>query len=255
MNKKVITLEKGKSIYFASDFHLGAPDYNSSRAREEKIVKWLEEIKDSAQEVFILGDVFDFWFEYKYLAPKGFVRFLGKIAELADGGIPVSFFKGNHDMWMKAYLEKEIGVKIYDNTFDLSINGFEMQIGHGDGLGPGDHTYKFLRKIFRSGWAKWLFTRLHPNFSFWIATTWSGHSRLHNDEDKEHLGAKEFLYQYCQQQQVFKRRDLYVFGHRHLPMEVDLDKEGKYVNLGEWINYFTYGVFDGNSFSLKKYEG
>ena len=254
MKKKEIVLQTGKKIYFASDFHLGAPDNKSSRLRELKIIRWLNEIAADAQEIFILGDVFDFWYEYKYLAPKGHIRFLAKIAELTDNGVEISFFKGNHDMWMKDYLQDEIGVTIYDDNLDIKVNDFVIQIGHGDGLGPGDYSYKLLRKIFRSSWAKWLFTRLHPNFSFWMANGWSGHSRLHHEEDRIHLGEKEFIFQYCQQQQEIEKRDLYLFGHRHLPMEMDLVKDGRYVNLGEWIQYFTYGVFDGRSFTLKKYE-
>ncbi len=254
MEVKAINLVEGKKIYFASDFHLGAPDYTSSLIREKKIIRWLDQIKSDVQELFILGDVFDFWYEYPYLAPKGHVRFLAKIAEFTDENIPVSFFKGNHDMWMKKYLPQEIGVKVYDNELDLTINDHKMQIGHGDGLGPGDFSYKLLKKVFRSGWAKWLFSRFHPNFSFWIANTWSGHSRLHNKDDEKHLGEKEYIYQYCQEQQELKNRDLYVFGHRHLPMEMELKNGGKYINIGEWIQYYTYGVFDGKSFTLSKYE-
>ena len=254
MNTKEINLQKGKKIYFASDFHLGAPDASTSLQREKKIISWLNQIKSDVQELYILGDVFDFWYEYKYVAPRGFVRFLAKIAEFTDEGIPVLFFKGNHDMWMKEYLTKEVGVVIYDDTLELMINDFEMLIGHGDGLGPGDSFYKILRKIFRSGWAKWLFTRFHPNFSFWLANTWSGHSRLHNKDDQHHHGEKEMIFQFCQEQQKNKHRDLYLFGHRHLPMEMHLINDGKYVNLGEWIQHFTYGEYDGDSFSLKKYE-
>lgn len=245
---------KGKKIYFVSDFHLGAPDYVQSRQREQIIVDWLDTVSKDAQEIFILGDIFDFWYEYKSVVPRGHVRFLGKIAGLVDSGIPITFFKGNHDMWMKEYLVRELGIKILDDVLDLEINGMLFQIGHGDGLGPGDHTYKLLRKMFRSRWAQWIYTRFHPNFSFWIARSWSSKSRLHNDKDKTHLGDKEMLYQYCIEEEKRRHRNYYLFGHRHLPMSFDINDRCKYFNLGEWINYYTYGVFDGNEFSLKNFK-
>lgn len=255
MEEKIITLSAQKKIFFASDFHLGAPNSNESLLREKKIVKWLEIIKSEAQELFILGDVFDFWYEYRYLAPKGYFRFLSKIAEFTDEGIPVTFFKGNHDMWMKEYLPKAIGVKIYDDTLDLNINNVKFQIGHGDGLGPGDYSYKILRKLFRNKIAQWFFSRVHPNFSFWVANSWSANSRLHNDDDKKHLGDKETIYQHCLSEEQKQHRDYYIFGHRHLPMEMKVGDKSKYINLGEWITDFTYGVFDGKSFNLEKFEG
>ncbi len=254
MKKRTIDLLPGKKIYFASDFHLGAPNHKKSREREIKIIQWLNEIKTDAQEIFILGDVFDFWYEYKTVVPRGFIRFLGKISEIIDSGIPVTFFKGNHDMWMRNYLVEELNIEILDDVLELEINDTTFQIGHGDGLGPGDSTYKLLRKVFRSGWAQWIFTRFHPNFSFWIANSWSGHSRLYNDKDRVHLGEKEMLYQYCLEQEKTGHRDYYLFGHRHLPMEFDINENSKYYNLGEWINYFTYGVFDGKVFQMAKFE-
>ena len=254
MDKREIDLQEGLKIYFASDFHLGAPDKRSSREREMRIIQWLDRIKPDAQELFILGDIFDFWYEYPFLAPKGHIRFLAKIAEFTDRGIPVFLFKGNHDMWMKNYLPDELGVKIIDNNLELIINDKKLLIGHGDGLGPGDLSYKFLRSIFRSAWAQWLFSRFHPNFSFWIANTWSSNSRLHNDTDKVNLGDKEMIYQYCLEQESNLHHDYYVFGHRHLPMEMKIGEAGIYYNLGEWINYNTYGVFDGQNFKLEKFS-
>lgn len=254
MNTRKIDLESGKNIYFASDFHLGAPSKSASSHREKHIIKWLEHIKNDTQALFILGDVFDFWYEYAHVAPKGYVRFLSKIAEFTDDGIPVVFFKGNHDMWMKNYLPEEIGVEILDDTHDLLINGKRFQIGHGDGLGPGDLSYKLLRKIFRSGWAQWFFSRVHPNFSFWVANSWSSNSRLHNDIDKIHLHEKEMIYQHCLEQEKKEHRDFYIFGHRHLPMEMKVGSSAYYYNLGEWINYNTYGIFDGVYFKMEKFE-
>lgn len=254
MPVKHIQLKKGFKVYFASDFHLGAPNATLSREREFRIIRWLDTIKDDAQELYILGDVFDFWYEYSHLAPKGFVRLLAKIASFTDAGIPVTFFKGNHDMWMRDYLPNEIGVEILDDTLSLQINQKKFVIGHGDGLGPGDHTYKFLRAVFRSRWAQWLFTRVHPNFSFWIAQSWSSNSRLYNNQDRIHKGDEEMLYQYCLAQEKIAAADYYVFGHRHLPMEMKIGESAIYVNLGEWINDNSYGVFDGDTFTLQKFE-
>lgn len=251
---KHIELKEGFKVYFASDFHLGAPNTATSRERELRLVRWLDTIVDDTQELFILGDVFDFWYEYNHLAPKGYVRLLAKIAEFTDAGIPVTFFKGNHDMWMKDYLPQEIGVKILDDTLSLHVNDKRFLIGHGDGLGPGDHTYKFLRAIFRSKWAQWLFTRVHPNFSFWVAQSWSSNSRLYNDKDRMHLGDKEMIYQYCLAREKTDPADYYIFGHRHLPMTMNVGDSAIYVNLGEWINYSTYGVFDGKEFALKEFS-
>lgn len=255
MNTREIKLKKGAKIYFASDFHLGAPDKATSKKREQRLINWLDRIKPDAQELYILGDVFDFWYEYAHLAPKGYIRFLSKIADFTDSGIPVVFFKGNHDMWMKNYLPEEIGVEILDDTLELDVNGKKFQIGHGDGLGPGDLSYKFLRTIFRSKWAQWLFSRIHPNFSFWIANAWSSNSRLHNDTDRVHLEEKEMIYQHCLDQEKKYHRDYYIFGHRHLPIEMKVGQSSAYINLGEWINYNTFGVFDGNTFRLEKFAG
>ena len=177
------------NIYFASDFHLGAPNPASSRERELRIVKWLDQVKEEAAEIFLVGDLFDFWFEYKKAVPKGFVRLQGKIAEITDAGIPVHVFTGNHDMWMFDYLPLELGVKLYRKPIRRTFNGKEFLIGHGDGLGPGDHGYKFIKKVFANKVCQWLFARLHPNFGISLADYWSGKSRRANrGEDEKFLG-------------------------------------------------------------------
>jgi len=254
MLKRDIELAPNKNIYFASDFHLGAPDLVTSKRREKQIIAWLAEISKDAQEVFILGDVFDFWYEYTHLAPKGHIRLLGKIAELTDEGIPVHFFHGNHDMWMRNYLPDEIGITIYKDLVQLNINDAKLLVGHGDGLGPGDYAYKFLKKLFRSGMLQWVFSRFHPNFSFRIAHSWSAHSRKSNHRDAVSLGEDEHLLQYCRSIEARTHYDYYVFGHRHLPLEMTVNAQSKYFNLGEWINYCTFGKFDGQAFSLHTFE-
>lgn len=241
-----------KKIYFLSDFHLGAPDHASSLEREKKIVKFLEGIRYDASEIFILGDLFDFWYEYKKVVPKGFVRILGKLAEITDSGIPIHFFVGNHDMWMKDYFEKELNIKVYFNPVAFTRNGKQMLIGHGDGLGPGDHGYKFIKKIFRNKACQWLFGVLPPFVGIGLANYFSRKSRVQTGmSDETFLGEdKEWLILYCREVLKKERYDYFVFGHRHLPIDFSLDNTSRYINLGDWIRYDSYAVLDGGELSL-----
>lgn len=237
----------GKKIYFASDFHLGVPSAEESLKREKRIISWLNHIQEDACEIYLVGDIFDFWFEYRHAIPKGFVRLQGKIAELTDKGIPVYFFTGNHDMWMFDYFERELGVKIYREPVFKVFNDRKFLIGHGDGLGPGDRGYKFIKKVFAAKWSQWLFARMHPNFGIGLANYFSRKSRIATgDTDSKFLGEdKEWLVQYCKEQEQINPQDYYIFGHRHLPMNIRINERATYINLGEWIHYNTYGVFDG----------
>lgn len=245
-----------KKIFFASDFHLGVPDYESSLEREKKIVRWLEEVRHEASEIYLLGDVFDFWFEYKRAIPKGFVRLQGKIAEITDSGIPIHWFIGNHDMWIFDYIPKELGVNIIRTEVEREYGGKKFFIGHGDGLGPGDHGYKFIKKVFRNRLCQWLFARLHPNFGIGLANLSSKSSRAATGEnDSTYYGEKEMLTQYSKEKLKDNHYDYFIFGHRHFPMVVKLNEESTYYNLGDWIGYFTYGEFDGENFELKVFEG
>lgn len=247
---------KGKKIYFASDFHLGAPSYNTSLEREKRICRWLDEIKNDAQEVYLLGDVFDFWFEYKRSIPKGFVRIQGKIAELTDAGIPVHWFIGNHDMWIFDYIPKELGVQMHLSEIEKNYFGFNLFIGHGDGLGPGDRGYKFIKKVFRNKVCQWLFARLHPNFGIWLANASSKKSRATTGEkDATFYGEeKEMLIQFCKEKYKEKQYDYFIFGHRHLPIEFKIAENSKYVNIGDWINYNSYAILDETGLELKYFE-
>lgn len=242
-------------IYFASDFHLGVPDYKKSREREGRIVRWLDEIKTDAAEIFLVGDVFDFWFEYKNAIPKGFVRLQGKIAEITDSGIPVHWFTGNHDMWIFDYIPSELGVKLYRKPISREFHGKKFFIGHGDGLGPGDHGYKLIKSVFANRLTQWLFARLHPNLGIAVAKYWSGRSRAASrTKDEEFLGDKEFLVQYCKEVLKKEHYDYFIFGHRHLPLEIKLSEKSTYVNLGEWVNQSSYAVLDNGNLSLKYYQ-
>ena len=247
-------MQKGKKIYFASDFHLGAPNPEESLIREKKICKWLDEVKLDAEEIFLMGDIFDFWFEYKHAVPRGFTRLMGKIAEITDSGIPVHVFKGNHDMWIFDYLPTETGVTMHKDTQIREFNGVKFFLGHGDGLGPGDRGYKVLKKIFNNKICQWMFARLHPNFGIGIANFWSRKSRSHTKKkDEFHGNDKEWLVIYAKEQLEKQHFDYFIFGHRHLPLEIELNNKSKYINLGDWIHYYTYGVFDGEKMELKKY--
>jgi UDP-2,3-diacylglucosamine hydrolase len=249
-------MNPGKKIYFASDFHLGVPDYESSLAREKKVVKWLDEIKSDAEEIYLLGDVFDFWFEYKTVVPRGYVRLLGKIAELTDKGIIVHYFTGNHDMWTFDYLSKELNVKIYREPIEVEYNGKQFYIGHGDGLGPGDHGYKFIKKVFSSKISQWLFARLHPNAGIGLAEYFSKKSRVATGiSDEKFLGEeKEWLIIHSKEILEKKHFDYLIFGHRHLPLDFPINGKSRYINLGDWIRYFSYGVFDGKEFELRYFK-
>jgi UDP-2,3-diacylglucosamine hydrolase len=249
-------LKEHKKIYFASDFHLGVPTHELSIAREKRIVKWLDEIKNDAEEIYLMGDLFDFWFEYQYTVPKGFVRLLGKIAELADSGIPIILFTGNHDMWMFDYLPKELGVTIYREPITRTYNGKKFYLGHGDGLGPGDHGYKFIKSVFANPLCQWLFERLHPNFALRIANYWSHKSRISNaPKDEQFKGENgEWLVSYSKDVLKKEHFDYFIFGHRHLPLDIKLSESSRYVNLGEWVNYESYAVFNGNKLELKYYK-
>ncbi|MBL6447165.1 UDP-2,3-diacylglucosamine diphosphatase [Fulvivirga sp. 29W222] len=245
----------GKKIYFASDFHLGVPTKNKSLEREKRIVSWLDQVKKDAHSIYLLGDIFDFWFEYKHAIPKGFIRLQGKLAELTDAGIPVIFFTGNHDMWMFSYFTEELNIPIYRKPQQLVVDGKKLLIGHGDGLGPGDHTYKILKKVFSSKLCQWLFARIHPNAGIGIANFWSRKSRISSSgEDDRFMGDKEFLWQYCKQVEQKEHHDYYIFGHRHLPLNLEVGEHSRYFNLGEWVNFQTYGTYDGEKFELHTFE-
>lgn len=245
----------GNKLYFASDFHLGAGGYLASREREDRIVRWLDMIKADAAEVYLMGDVFDFWFEYKSVVPRGYIRFLGKLAQLADAGIKLYFFKGNHDMWMFNYFEKELGAIIITNELEMERNGKKFYLHHGDGLGPGDKKYKFLKKIFRSRLCQWLFARLHPNFGVGIANYWSNHSRIAGGKNIERVNTEqEWLVIHSRELLKTNFYNYLIFGHRHLPLDIQLNEVSRYINLGEWVNYNSYAVFDGEQLTLHHFE-
>jgi len=250
-------LEPGKKVYFSSDNHLGAPTWEASLPREKKFVRWLDMIKEDAQAIFLLGDLFDFWFEYKTVVPKGFVRVLGKLAEIADSGIPIYFFVGNHDLWMRDYFEKELNIPTYYDPKHFEIGGKDFFIGHGDGKGPGDKGYKRMKKVFTDPSFKWLFRWFHPELGMRIAQYLSVKNKIiSGDEDKKFLGEEnEWLALYAKRKLETKHYDYFVFGHRHLPMQIQVGENSTYYNLGDWITHYTYGVYDQEGFRMETFNG
>lgn len=248
-------MEQKSKIYFASDLHLGAPNYSDSLVREKHFINWLNTIQSEAKALYLVGDVFDFWFEYKNAVPKGYVRLLGKLAQMADAGIELYFFTGNHDMWAFDYLEKEIGLTIYRQPIVREFSGKKFFIGHGDGLGPGDKGYKILKKVFSNKICQWLFGWLHPNVGIAMANFWSRKSRISTGGyDKQFKGKEnEWLAHYCERKLQETHYDYFIFGHRHLPLDLPVGKNSRYINLGDWIVDFTYAVFNGNNLVLKTF--
>lgn len=251
-----ITTSKNKKVYFASDQHLGAPTRETSFVREQKFVAWLNIVKKDAEAIFLLGDLFDFWFEYKTVVPKGFVRVLGKLAEISDSGIPIYFFVGNHDLWMKDYFKIELNIPVFHKPQEFTINNKTFLIGHGDGLGPFDLGYKRMKKVFTFPPFQWMFRWLHPDLGVKLGQYMSVKNKLiSGEEDAKFLGDEnEWLVQYCKKKLTEKHYDYFIFGHRHLPLEITLSENSTYCNLGDWVKYFSYAILENSSLKLTKFN-
>ena len=250
-----IKLNPSKRIYFCSDNHLGSPNRNLSLEREKIFITWLDQIKTDAQAIFFLGDLFDFWFEYKKVVPKGFTRLFGKLAELSDSGIDLFFFVGNHDCWIGNYFEDELGINVFHKKVDLNIDNYNILIGHGDGLGPGDSKYKFLKLLFRNPILKKLFSFVHPDIGISLGSFLSKKNKILSGSEKVFESEdKEMLFSYCKDVLKTKYYHFFIFGHRHIPLELDLGNNSKYFNTGDWITHFSYLVYDGTSFNLNYFN-
>ncbi len=249
-------LPEGKKIYFASDFHLGIPDHAASIAREKRLCNWLDSIAADAYKIYLVGDIFDAWFEYKHVVPKGYVRFLGKLAQLTDAGITIEAFTGNHDLWMRGYFKEELNIPVHYHYITETYNNKHFLIGHGDGLGPGDHGYKLLKKVMSNPFSQWLYRRIHPDSGVGIASWLSRLGPKHTDAipDKTFLGEQEWLVQFCREQLAAQHFDYFLFGHRHIAIEYPLADNSLYINLGDWIKFDSYAVFDGITTELKYYK-
>jgi len=245
-----------KHTYFASDFHLGVAAADDSITREKKIVRWMDQISDSVEEIYLLGDVFDYWFEYGSVIPKGFSRIFAKIRELRDAGIPMYYFTGNHDMWMFKYMEEEYGIPIYREPIIREIQGKKVYMAHGDGLGPGDYGYKVIKKIFDNGMCKWLYARIHPNTGLWIMKQFSHSSRAMTSEEEKNFNVeKEWTLQYAQEHiKSHEDIDYYIMGHRHLPIQYSLTNNSEYINIGDWLYHYSYGKMEAGKLSIEFFE-
>ena len=246
---KFKNLVNDKSLYFASDFHLGAPSKESSHDREIKICRWLDDISKDAAGIFLVGDIFDFWFEYKKVIPKGFIRFQYKLLELREKGQEIFIFSGNHDKWFFDYFPLEFGIPVFQKPICIEVGNHKILVGHGDGLGPSDHSYKILQKIFEGKIPQYIFRCLHPDLGVRLAQRWSSHSRISSSKKKYEFKSKEqeWLWQYAREIEKKEHFDYYIFGHRHIPLELEINKNAKYLNLGEWITQYTYVKYDGKT--------
>lgn len=249
-------MEKKEKIYFISDVHLGASALNNNKERERHLVKWLRHIESEATELFLVGDIFDYWFEYNAVVPKGFTRFFGQLSHMSDQGIKIHFFSGNHDFWAFNYFEEEIGIKVYFKPQTMERCGKKLFIGHGDGLNPKDKGYILLKKVFANKIAQRLFSWIHPDISCYIAHRWSRHSRLSHSDDSSYFDANQgkeeqliFAQEYLQHHDI----DYFIFGHRHVYVDHPLQNNSRLLILGEWINTFSYAMLDETGISLNKY--
>ncbi|MCK9326218.1 MAG: UDP-2,3-diacylglucosamine diphosphatase [Bacteroidales bacterium] len=245
-------MNPAQKIYFLSDAHLGAPDHESSFERERFLTNFLEHIRGDASDIYLMGDIFDFWFEYKRVVPRGFIRFLGKLAELADSGIRLHYFTGNHDIWIEDYLPSQMNIRIHRKPATLTVSGKRFYLAHGDGLDESDRWFRFLKKVFTHPLLQWAFARLHPNFAFWLAHGWSGQSRIRHGDDpfKEE---REPLIQYARKLLANREFDYFIFGHRHTPVDYSLNDRTRLILLGDWVTHFSYAVFDGQELKLETF--
>jgi len=243
-------------VYFASDFHLGTDGRHSSVEREQIIVAWLESIVDSAESIYLVGDIFDYWYEYKTVIPRGYSRFFAQLRRLVDSGVKVHFFTGNHDVWLFSYFTEEYGIPVHRHPQEISIQGKKLLVAHGDGLGPHDTGYKLIKRVFTNKVCQWLWSRLHPNFALWLMKKTSSSSRKYTDDTDQYTSPeKEWLTLYAERKNEQQPRDYYVFGHRHVPINHILsDGKAKYINLGDWLHNYTYAVMEDGVLTLKHHE-
>jgi UDP-2,3-diacylglucosamine hydrolase len=244
-------LQQTGKIFFASDFHLGLPAGSPPVEREKKVVAWLNSISSEAGEIYLLGDIFDFWWEYSKVVPKGFTRFLGTISSITDSGIPVHFFTGNHDMWVKDYLSVECGITVHTGPMTTLFDGKKFHLAHGEGLGTNDRLYILLLSIFRNKPLRWLYSALHPSICMGFGHKWSLSSRLGKGITKDFLGEeKEDLIRYSRSILKNEKIDYFIFGHRHLEMTYNF-QGAEIIFLGDWIKNGSYAEWDGNNLTLR----
>lgn len=246
-----------KPIYFLSDAHLGSRGIPHGRTQERRLVRFLDSIKDKAGSIYLLGDMFDFWYEYKLVVPKGYTRLLGKISELTDNGVEVHFFTGNHDIWCGDYLQKECGVILHRQPQTCELGDKVFYLAHGDGLGDPDPKFKFLRWLFHNKMAQVLFSAVHPRWGVELGLTWAKHSRMkHGDGGDPPYMGEQREYLVCYAKEYLKTHpsiNYFIFGHRHIELDLMLSHQTRMMILGDWIDQFTYAVYDGRQLTLNNY--
>ena len=251
-----------KKIYFASDAHLGARFHKDPLAVEKRLVRWLDSIKDEAMAIYFLGDMFDYWYEYKYVVPKGFVRFLGKLAELSDNGVEIHIFIGNHDIWMFDYLPKEIGAVIHRDVLTVDLLGKRFFLGHGDEVDSRSKAFRFLRTLFRNKFCQWLYAGIHPRWTFGFALGWSLSSRKSGLKKHKTREAAEYQGENHEYMALFAKEYLkthpdinfFIFGHRHIMLDLMLSRTARLLIAGDWMQYFSYIVWDGETLYMEQFE-
>lgn len=245
-------MEKRKLTYFLSDLHLGARYFDDPRQHERFVASWLRSIAPTAKRLYLLGDVLDYWYEYRYVVPRGFTRFLGTLAELSDSGVEITWFIGNHDIWIFDYLPAEIGMRVVDGTLIEEIDGRRFFMAHGDGVGQLPLGFRLLRKIFRNKTCQRLFAAIHPRWTVGFAHRWSSHSRKLNGVDSSIPADREPLMEFAGEYAAAHPGyiDYFIFGHRHVLLRKDVGNGAEAIILGDWITHFSYGVFDGETMQL-----
>ena len=250
-------LPEGKSVFFASDLHLGAPNGQASAERERAFVTWIDSIKPRSAALYLVGDVFDFWFEYRHAIPKGFARLQGRLADWSDSGIPIFMFTGNHDLWMRDYFVQEFGIQVFHEPIRHVWSGTHLVIGHGDGLGPGDTGYKLLKRAFTFKPFQTLFRWLHPDLGIGLASWLSRGSRARTGQEDYAMTdvTREAIYLWALDQHTKTPADYWIFGHRHFPVEATFpDRRGTYINLGDWIKWRSWGELNSNWYTMSTLE-
>lgn len=243
-----------KRTYFLSDAHLGAKSLDNPLEFERRLVRFLDSIKESAEAIYLLGDIIDFWFEYKTVVPRGFTRFFGKIAELTDRGIKVHWFTGNHDIWIFDYLPSEIGVTLHRTPMVTQINGKKLFLAHGDGLGDHSWGYRLMNGVFHNPLCQRLFAAIHPRWSIALAHSWSKQSRLSSGDERYTNEESEHLIIYAKQYLKTHHVDFFIFGHRHIMLDLMLSRASRILVLGDWISFFSYAVMEGDQIWLEQFE-
>lgn len=251
-------MEDRKYTYFLSDLHLGAPYFEESREAEKRVVRFLDSIKETAEAIYLLGDVLDYWYEYRYVVPRGFVRFFGKLAELSDSGIKIVWIIGNHDIWIFDYIPSELGIEVVDGSMVQQIAGKRFFLSHGDGVGKLPGGFRFIRGLFRNRVAQFFFSGIHPRWTVPFAYSWSRHSRKEGEargipDDKLLKGLREFVESYHKDHPEIQ---YFVFGHIHVLAQEEIAKGCEMIVLGEWIRLFSYArISDGSNLELLRWKG